>query len=99
MRMLRYITNTNTLLSWSLRRDKYRPQQCFIDKKHTVPKYPEGECDCIKYCKHGPRPSREMTYSFIQSLDNVVYSVTPLKLPVVDKEIPVVDKEVIVMYL
>ena len=92
MRMLRYMTNTKTLLSWSLRRDNNKPQQCFIDKKYTVPIYPEGVCDCINYCKYGPRPSREMTYSFIQSLDDVVYSVTPLK-------VPVVDKEVIVMYL
>ncbi len=99
MRVLRYMTNTKTLLSWSLRRDNNRPQQCFIDKKYTVPIYPESVCDCIKYCKYGPRPSREMTYSFIQSLDDVVYSVTPLKVPVVDKKIPVVYKEVIVMYL
>ena len=88
----RYAKNASTLLSWSLRRDAYKPIQCFIDKKHTIPKFPEGKCDCVKYCKYSPRPSGEMTYSSHQVIENTIYAVTPIKQPIL-------DKEQVVMYL
>ena len=92
MNLARYAKNASTLLSWSLRRDALKPTQCFIDKEHTVPKLPEYRCDCIKYCKHAPRPSEEMNNINCQVLDNIVYTVTPIKSPMP-------DKKVIVMYL
>ncbi len=88
----RYTKNASTLLSWSLRRDALKPTQCFVDKNHTIPKFPEGACDCVKYCKHSPRPSGEMCYTGYQVIENTVYAVTPIKSPIS-------DKEVVVMYL
>ena len=89
---VRYAKNVSTLVSWSLRRDAFKPIQCFIDKEHTVPKYPEYKCDCIKYCKHAPRPSEETNYINFQVIDNTVYTATPNKLPFQ-------DNKTVVMYL
>ena len=69
----RYAKNASTLISWSMRRDSLKPIQCFIDKKHTIPKFPEGACDCVKYCKHSPRPSGEMSYATYQVIENSNY--------------------------
>ena len=86
MNLSRFAQNSRTLLSWSLRRDSFKPSQCFIDKQHTIPKGPTDSCDCIKYCKHGPRSGESVSYSSIQEIDNFVYSVTPLKSPLLTKE-------------
>jgi hypothetical protein len=88
----RYAKNASTLLSWSLRRDAFKPTQCFVDKHHTIPKFPEGACDCVKYCKHSPRPSGEMSYATYQVIENTIYAVTPIKSP-----IP--NTKTVVMYL
>lgn len=92
MYLSRLAQNTRTLLSWSLRRDSFKPSQCFIDKEHTIPKGPTGACDCIKYCKHSPRPPSEMSYPSCQVIENTVYTVTPIKLPLT-------YKNTVVMYL
>ena len=88
----KYAKNASTLMSWSLRRDVLKPIQCYIDKKYTIPKSPYWKCDCIKYCKHSPRPSNENYYSSYQVVDNTIYTVTPVNSPLS-------DKEVVVMYL
>ena len=92
MNFIRIAQNSCTLLSWSLRRDTFKPTQCAINKYFTKPKDPIGECDCIKYCKYDSRSGNAESYSCIQEIDNVVYSVSPLK-------IPIDTKETIVMYL
>ena len=92
MHFMRYAKNSQTLISWSMRRDSFKPIQCFIDKEFTIPKSPETVCDCITYCKHSPRPGGEMSYNSIQAIDNTVYSVTPIK-------VELVNKENVVMYL
>ena len=92
MYLSRLAQNTRTLLSWSLRRDSFKPSQCFIDKEHTIPKGPTGACDCIKYCKHSPRPPSEMIYSTYQVIENTVYTVTPINPQLL-------DKKTVVMYL
>ena len=92
MNLSRFAQNSRTLLSWSLRRDSFKPTQCFIDKQHTIPKGPNVSCECIKYCKHGPIPGEVVSYSSMQDIDQYVYSVTPLKSQLF-------TKENIVMYL
>jgi hypothetical protein len=92
MNLSRVAQNSRTLLSWSLRRDSFKPSQCFIDKQYTIPKGQTLSCDCIKYCKHGPRREEVVSYSSMQDIDQFEYSVTPLK-------VPVLTKENIVMYL
>ena len=92
MNLTRFAQNSRTLLSWSLRRDSFKPSQCFIDKQYTIPKGPTSVCDCIKYCKHAPRPGNAVSYSSIQEIDNFVYSVTPLP-------VPFQTKDNVVMYL
>jgi hypothetical protein len=86
----RYTKTASTWLSWTLRRDAFKPLQCFIDKDHIIPKYPEGACECIKYCKYAP--SEEINYTKYQVIDNTVYTVTPIK-----SSLP--DKKRVVMYL
>jgi hypothetical protein len=44
---------TQTLISWFMRCDSFRPIQCFIDKEFTIPKSPETDSDC----KYAPRSS------------------------------------------
>ena len=92
MQFKRDVEMTKTLISWFMRCDSFRPIQCFIDKEFTIPKSPETVCDCITYCKHSPRPGGEMSYNSIQAIDNTVYSVTPIK-------VELVNKENVVMYL
>ena len=89
MHFVRYMNNSRTLLSWSLRRDAFKPRQCFIDKNASIPMGIEGVCECVKYCKHSPPPQGALSNVSFQTIDDVVYSLTPLKNPPLNKEVVV----------